>query len=71
MDITVPKGTSRTNLSNQEGGDQFRSFTFGLYTARGYGMTKYGHQMLELLKALHQLARTRTGDMAVPYLAIT
>eukprot|EP00971_Amphidinium_carterae_P244087 4846693-Amphidinium_carterae.1 len=34
MDTTVPKGTSRTNLSNQDGGDQFRSFTFGLYTAR-------------------------------------
>eukprot|EP00971_Amphidinium_carterae_P120271 2383025-Amphidinium_carterae.1 len=26
--------------------------------------------MPELLKALHQLARTRTGDMSVPYLAI-
>eukprot|EP00971_Amphidinium_carterae_P273455 5427103-Amphidinium_carterae.1 len=59
---------SRTNVSLP--GEPVRSTALGGYTQRGIGVTNATYKHPQLLAALHTIARSREGDMCLPYAAI-
>eukprot|EP00971_Amphidinium_carterae_P236702 4697853-Amphidinium_carterae.2 len=59
---------SRTNVASS--GTPVRSTALGGYTQRGVGITNATYRHLQLLEALHTIARSREGSMRTPYAAI-
>ena len=65
LNYNVPLAPQRTNIQTEA----YRSVTLGGYTVRGVGITRPTQEHADVLQAIHQVAATRKGKMAEPYLA--